>query len=61
MLKRRNSPYASFNPTAPRNVKLDCTPTLLRPGRLIKPKRASTMAPPQKSLDSPDGVFMLQN
>jgi hypothetical protein len=47
MLMRRNSPYASFNPTAPRNVKLDCTPTLLRPGRLITPKRASTMAPPQ--------------
>jgi hypothetical protein len=61
MLKRRNSPYASFDPAAPRNVKLDCTPTLLRPGRLTKPKPTRTKAPPQWSPDSPNGAFTAQS
>ena len=61
MLKRRNSPYASYNPAKPRRVVLDCTPQLLPPGRLTKSKRPSAKAPPLWSPSNPSGLFMTQS
>ena len=61
MLKRRNSPYASFNAAKPRRMGLDCTPQLLSPGRLTKPKRVSAKAPPPWSPSNPTVAFMAQS
>ncbi len=39
----------------------DCTPKLLAPGRLTKPKRRGATAPPLWSPDEPAGAFMVQS
>jgi hypothetical protein len=36
MVKRRNSPYKSFDRAAPRRVDADCRPTIKTPGRPAK-------------------------
>jgi hypothetical protein len=59
MLKRRNSPYASHDWHAPRRVPMDCTPVMLGPGRITRPRGGEKDDPTMWSSATPTGGFVI--
>jgi hypothetical protein len=58
MVKRRNSPFPSHDRTAAIRVPIDCTPTLLKPGRITKPRKPKTDSDKLWSPENPSGGFI---
>jgi hypothetical protein len=61
MVKRRNSPFASFDRMAPRRVPMDGAPVMLKPGRITKARNTKVQRPPPAglwSVDNPGGGFI---